>query len=220
MIDDASSDHLPPKQFYAPSLRASLNLSQLVTLPAHGECNKSFESDEEYFTWSLAPLAMGSTAGSALVTHHAGKFRGGRSQGLGRTVLREFEKQPSGLHLPPGLIIKRVQGERISRVVWKLTRGLYFHEASSVLTEDTPRTIEFVEPERARETAGRNAVWEAVKAHSPRGSYGGVFEYKYLVGDAEPGRLHCWGMLLWDKVMIFVAHHDPVVANRESAEAV
>ena len=80
--------------------------------------------------------------------------------------------------------------------------------------------MEFVEPERARETAGRNAVWEAVKAQSPRGSYGGVFEYKYLVGDAGPGRLHCWGMLLWDKVMIFVAHHDPVVANGESEEAV
>jgi len=219
LIDDWSSDHLPPKQFYAPVLRVGLNLSRLVTLPAHGKCNKAFESDEEYFAWSVAPLATGSAAGTALVSHHAAKFRGGRSQGLGHTVLREFEVQPSGLHLPQGLVIKRVQGQRISRVVWKLTRGLYFHETSSVLGTSTPHTMEIVEPERARQVAGQNAVWEAVKAQPPRGSYGGVFEYKYLEGDAEPGRLHCWGMLLWDNVMIFVAHHDSVSASA-SAEVV
>jgi hypothetical protein len=48
LIEDRSSDHLPPKQFFA-----------------HGECKKSFERDEEYFTWSVVPLAIGSTAGNA-----------------------------------------------------------------------------------------------------------------------------------------------------------
>jgi len=33
---DRSVDHIPPKQFYASSLRSTLNLSQLVTLPTHG----------------------------------------------------------------------------------------------------------------------------------------------------------------------------------------
>ncbi len=165
---------MPPRSEQSSTCLVWLRCLLMVSATSHLRATKS------YFTWSLAPLAMASTAGSALVSHHADKFRGGRSQGLGRAVLREFEKQPSGLHLPPGLVIKRVQGERISRVVWKLTRGLYFHETSGVLAKDTPWTMEFVEPETARETAGRNAVWEAVKAQSSRGSYGGVFEYRTM----------------------------------------
>ena len=56
---------------------------------------------------------------------------------LYQAVRREFEKQPSGLHLPGGRVVKRFQGERVNRVVWKLVRGLYFHEMSSVLPDDT-----------------------------------------------------------------------------------
>jgi hypothetical protein len=212
---DSSVDHIPPKQFYAPELRARHNLSRLLTLPAHGACNKAFQSDEEYFAWSLGPLAAGTVAADALVRYQTAKFRAGGSQGLGRTVLSEFETRPSGLHLPPGVVVKRVQGERLVRVAWKIVRGLYHHENASSLPDDTPKTMEFVEPERARQLAGTNAVWELVKAQDPRGSYGGIFEYKYLARDIEPGRLHCWGMLFWNKIMVFVAHHDPSIEGAQ-----
>ena len=58
-----------------------------------------------------------------------------------------------------------------------------------------------------------------VKGQEARGSYGGVFEYKYLVRNiSEHGdRLHCWGMLLWDKIMIFVAHHHPKAPSQQGA---
>ena len=134
-------------------------------------------------------------------------------------VLHEFDKFPSGLHLPAGRVIKRFDGERVGRVVWKLVRGLYFYETKSVLGEDTRHTTEIIEPERGRETAGVNPVWEIVKGQESRGSYGGVFEYKYLVRDiSERGdRLHCWGMLLWDKIMIFVAHPHPKAPSQQGA---
>ena len=47
---------MPAKQFFAPRLRVSENLSQLVTVPAHRACNKAYEKDEEYFAWALVPL--------------------------------------------------------------------------------------------------------------------------------------------------------------------
>ena len=56
-------------------------------------------------------------------------------------------------------------------------------------------------------------MWEEVKAQDPRGSYGGVFEYKYLLGDVDGKKLHVWGMIVWDKIMIFVGHHDPSEAS-------
>lgn len=208
LTNDVSADHLPPKQFYAPSLRSQLNLSSLITLPAHGVCNKSYEKDEEYFTWSLAPLVAGSIAGTALINHHGRKFSRQKSKRLGEMILREFEPRPSGLQLPGRMVVKRSQGARIQRVVWKLARGLFFFETSRVLQENTPWTMQLVGPSMVR-TQPRNAVWETVKAQTPRGSYGGVFEYKYLYGAADQGSLHCWGMLLWDRIMVFVGHQDP-----------
>ena len=72
---------------------------------------------------------------------------------------------------------------------------------------------EIVEPERARELAGTDPLWEKVKAQDPRGSYGGVFEYKYVLVSLEDKKLHCWGMIIWDKIMVFIAHHDPQSAT-------
>lgn len=217
LIDDASADHLPPKQLYAPNLRSQLNLSGLITLPAHGACNKAYEMDEEYFTWSLAPLAAGSIASNELINYHGQKFRRANSKKLGEMILREFEPRPSGLYLPGRMVVKRSQTTRIRRIVWKLARGLFFFETAHVLPEGTPWTMELIEPAKAR-TQPQNAVWEAVKGQAARGSYGGVFEYKYLYGAADEGPMHCWGMLLWDRVMIFVGHHDPDYQN--SVEAV
>jgi len=207
--EDLSADHVPPKQFFAPSVRAAYNLSRLVTLPAHGACNKSFESDEQYFAWSMAALCLGSTAADALVRDQGKKFRAGSGVGLGRKVLAEFVRQPSGLHLPGDRVIKRSEGERVGRVIWKLIRGFYFAETGIVLPETTPYTYEVVEPDRAAQHAGSSALWEQVKAQAPRGTYGGVFEHKYFAGEADGSRMHLWGMLLWDKLMIFAAHHDP-----------
>ena len=203
-------DHLPPRQFYAEELRQRINLSQLVTIPAHGVCNRSFERDEEYFTWSLSPLAVGSTAGDALARDRVQKLkRRSRLVRLYEMVRREFDKFPSGLRLPGGRVVKRFDGARVNRVAWKLVRGLYFHQTASVLPEDTPFTTEIIEPERARETTGRNPLWEKVKSQPPCGSYGGVFDSKYFVGEVDGKKLHSWGMILWDKIMIFIAHHDP-----------
>ena len=207
---DHSMDHVPPKQFYAEELRLRINLSQLVTIPAHGACNRAYEKDEEYFTWSLSPLAVGSTAGDALARDRVQKLkRRNRLARLYEMVRREFDRFPSGLHLPGGRVVKHFDGGRVNRIVWKLARGLYFHHNDSVLPDDTPFTTELIEPERARETAGTNALWERVKSQPPCGSYGGVFEYKYFVATIDDKTLHSWGMLLWDKIMVFVAHHDP-----------
>ena len=174
-----------------------------------GRSNRAFEKDEEYFTWSLSPLAVGSVAGDALARERAEKLGKGRSVPLFHAVRQEFDKNPSGLHLPGGRVVKRFEGERVNRVAWKLVRGMYFHETSNVLPDDTPFTTEIIEPERARELAGSNPLWENVRAQNPRGSYGGVFEYKYFFGETDGKGLHSWGMILWDKIMIFIAHHDP-----------
>lgn len=47
----------------------------------------------------------------------------GRNRLLALKTLREFDDRPSGLYLPHGQTTKRVETERIERVLWKLVRG-------------------------------------------------------------------------------------------------
>jgi hypothetical protein len=56
---------------------------------------------------------------------------------------------------------------------------------------------------------GENPAWEVVKAQDPKGKYGGVFEYKYLSSEVDGEPLHTWGLLVWNRLMFFVAHHQP-----------
>lgn len=213
---DRSDDHVPPKQFFPESIRAQVNLNRLITIPAHRTCNEGFGKDEEYFTWTLGSIAMSSPTGRALVDDNARTFRSGKAVGLGLKTLREFEERPSGLHLPHGLVVKRVEGARLVRVVWKVVRGLYFIETSNVLSEATRRKIDIIEPVRAPQSQD-NPIWEAVKAKPSKGVYPGIFDYKYLDVSKEGLRLHIWGLLLWDQVMIFIAHHHPASTHDAAA---
>ena len=58
-----------------------------------------------------------------------------------RKVLNEFERQPSGLILPPNIVLKRFEGDRIARVIWKIVRGLYFYHFGVFVAEDAPRQL-------------------------------------------------------------------------------
>lgn len=211
IISDESADHVPPKQFFAKSLRETHNTSQFRTLPTHAACNRAYAADEEYFVWSLAPLALDSYTGGALARSNADKFKSGKSQGLGTLTLKEFERRPSGLHLPADLVVKRVDPDRVRRVVWKLVRGLYALEHGAVLPDDTPFMAESFEPMYGSRST-ENPVWEIVKAEPSKGTYGAVFDYKYKIVEVDDLALHVWGMLCWDRIMFFVAHHPPTAA--------
>ena len=180
-----------------------------MTLPTHRSCNESFGRDEEYVINTLAPLAIGSVAANALFQHIADRIQSGKAIGLSKKILQSFDKRPSGLYLPDGLVLMRVEGARISRVVWKIVRGLYKHEYGSVLPETTKYFVEIKEPMNKAPSINDD-LWEVVKTQQSKGPYQGVFAYKHLRAEADGLVLYLWGMLWWDRLMVFVAHHDPM----------
>ena len=191
--DDRGDDHFPPKQFFARPIRKRRS-PRLLTLPAHKECNKSFQHDEDYFVSSLVPLAVKSVAGEAVVREHARRFKKGKSVGLTAKVLGEFEKEPSGILLPDHLIAKRIEGERIRRISWKLTRGIHFLEVDEILPELTPNRMRLAGPGDLPPEH-----FSIINNASPKGEYPGVFAYKNI-WDAE-GRIGLVGMLIWDSLI-------------------
>ena len=196
-IDD---DHVPPKQFYAKSIRKMHN-PNLFTLPTHTSCNKSYQMDEDYFVQSLAPLAIGSYSGTSIWKDISQRMKRPESQKINMMILKEFDQR---IILPNNKIIKRFDGKRSRRIIWKITRGLFFKETGRFLPENTPRLFKFISVD---EKPPPEFLYY-ISTSPSRGQYPGVFDYKY-VDLPEYNNFHYWGILFWEKLIVIVAFHDP-----------
>ena len=94
----------------------------------------------------------------------------------------------------------KVEGYRIERIIWKITRGLYFHEYNELLPENTIHIIEFYDQyHKPREE------FNFVRDTESRGKYPGVFDYKILDTD----KYIMWGLLFWDYYIAFIINEKP-----------
>ena len=143
LFEPLSRDHVPPRQLYADGIRKKHH-PNLLTIPVHDSCNRGYQFDEDYFVNTLVPYARGSYSGDALLQEIFQKYDAGEKRALVHKVHEEFERRPSGLILPPGFVAKRIDGNRVRRVAWKIIRGLYFHSLNEPLPEDTPNGLKVV----------------------------------------------------------------------------
>jgi hypothetical protein len=140
-------DHVPMQQLYAPEVRKT-HSPNLLTIPVHDKCNKSYQRDEDYFVTALMPHSRGSYAGDAIYKRALERYRGGEKVGLVRRVLADFDPRPSGLVLPGNQVLQRLDGNRIKRVAWKIVRGLYFHHQNKFLLEDLVTAVTLTSPDQ------------------------------------------------------------------------
>ncbi|MDD5686249.1 MAG: hypothetical protein PHE88_00250 [Elusimicrobia bacterium] len=195
-------DHVPPKQFYATRVRKK-DSPNLFTLPVHRKCHEPYQIDEDYFVHSIAPLTMESDTGSEIWKDIVCRRKRPAGSRLHKMVFKEFETRPSGLILPYNKVLKRFNGERVWRVVWKITRGLFFKECGQFLPDRTPR-INKIYSEGQRP----DLEFEYIRNISSKGQYPAVFDYKYII-IPELNKFHFWGMLFWDKLIMQIGFHDP-----------
>lgn len=201
---DSSDDHVPPKQFFVEKLRKQHN-PNLLTLPTHRICNESYKHDEDYFVFSLMPFARGSYAGDPLrkrildaCTRHPQQAK------LLDKVINEFDRRPSGLILPPRTVLKRFEGKRISRVVWKIVRGLYFFHFGVFIPEDSPTNCEIIPTDEKPP----DHFFRLLDGPS-HGKYPGVFDYAFK-SYPEVHNANYWAMLLWDRIIVIFRFQFPV----------
>ena len=195
-------DHVPMRQIHAPDVRRTHNL-QLLTIPVHGHCNKQFQRDEDYFVHTIMPFARGSYAGDAIYQRTLEQFRNGRNSGLVHRVLQEFEPRPSGLVLPVNKVVKRLDGARISRVAWKIVRGLYFHHNNAVLPATAALWVSLTPPGDVPPEHFLHFV--GLPDNPSHGRYPGIFDYKFQMFPEG----HYWALLFWDRIIMTVIFHDP-----------
>ncbi len=198
----SSKDHVPPKQFYSTRIRSENELN-LLTLQAHPACNLSYQHDEDYFAYSIGQLVPKTFSGHSLLLDVGDRLQAGKQKLLFEKVRQEWDRRPAGLILPPGKTAKRIEGERIGRIAWKITRGLFFNETKTYLPEDTPRHVKMLLPDEVP------PPWLGVLATEPdRGKYPGIFNYRYCqIPEADDAWV--WANLFWDAVLICYLFDDP-----------
>lgn len=208
-----SKDHVPPKQLWSPEIRRAHDVSKLVTLPTHPDCNGAYKLDEEYAVQFLAGAAYdASPTARSVMRHRFDKAARGDSLGLHRTFVNALQERPGGLYLPGGKVHARFDGQRVKRVVWKIVRGLWHLEHATVLPESTGFLYDIREPENDKRPEYEE-FWNLVRAQPSRGEYQAVFAHKYLryIDPATDNDrcLHGWAMLLWDAVIVYCFHFEP-----------
>lgn len=210
-----TKDHCPPRALFAPDIRKQHNPSQFITFPVHRHCNESYSLDEEYFIATMVPFAPGSVAGNPIFK----KFRADaredkRKRSLAEKILREFEPRPSGLHFPPGLVAKRQEGDRITRVAGKIVRGLYYHHHGAILPKAINIGCEMTPPNQR--PPEHFLCVSSLDDDETHGRYGSVFDYRFRVFETDLGKLNYWTFLIWDRIIMTLYFHDPWTCQCES----
>jgi hypothetical protein len=203
--DPISKDHIPPKLFFARSVRQRYNLDKLLTAKVHHECNGSHRMDEEYLVYTLMPYIRKSEAGLALYNQILSEYRQGRNVPLVKQVFAEFDHRPSGLVLPFGQVLHRRDGERIRRVAYKVVRGLHFHRTGKVLRRDLSVACTVTTPDDEKPPE-HFIAFRDMPENPVLGHYPGVFAYRSQFFRENNG--HYWALLLWDRIIVTVAFID------------
>jgi len=207
--NNISKDHVPPRQFYPSSIREKYN-PNLFTLSTHSSCNKLYEKDEVYFVQSLGPLANTSYAGKELWKDISKQIHRPESRGLTQKILNEFEQRPSGIILPPGMVGKKFDVNRIERVIWKITRGLFFKENKQFLSENMKKRIWI-----SYKGEGLSPFFPHVRDTPSRGDYPDIFDYKYLI---KADSLNLWAMLFWETFTAEILFKYPTIVSKKIYE--
>jgi hypothetical protein len=202
LTEPISDDHVPPKQIFARSIR-KVHPTNLLKIPVHSVCNRAYQLDEDYFLNTLAPFALGSYSGNAVLIDVVEKFHRGEKVPLVKKVLAEFDLRPSGLIIP-GKVVKRFDGKRLRRIVLKIIRGLFFHHYGKYLPEELTADVQIIPPDERPPDHFSVALGDKPE----HGRHVGVFAYKYAKFP-EVNDFHYWGMLLWDQIIIIAMFHDP-----------
>ena len=203
-------DHVPPRCFFPSLVMEELKPDRLWTLPTHVACNNAYKNDEEYFIETMRLRVRNSWAGGALQIDFMDRLsKRDESKRLFGKTYRELRWQPFATSSASGTDLVGIDHDeaRITRVFWKIVRGLFLREHGRRLPEEATKS--FVWLFSAEELPEEKWPWW--KAASGAGSYPYpmVFDYRFQLGkDTETGD-EVWALRLWDNLIWLVGFPAP-----------
>ena len=213
-----SKDHCPPLALFTSNIRRSHNLSQLITIPVHKDCNSSYQRDEEYFKAIMILFAPGSNVGDSVFDEFMDIFRiTKRKLSLTVRIIKEFASKINDDDIPAVIGENHEQDDRIIRVGWKIVRGLYYHHHGVILPESLHVRCSITVPDHPPPNHFLYVV--SLDDDKTYGQYPSVFDYRFRVLELDSGKLNYWAFLIWDRITFTVNFHDPWSCQCENCTA-
>lgn len=187
---DLTDDHIPPRSLFGKG-----DQGDLITVPSCRLCNNGASKDDEYFRMMLVANAS-SRESKALSSAQDAVIRSierPQARGLAGLVAKSLQEvevaTKSGIYLGQTTMFK-FNPERISRVVQRITRGLYWHETGIALAPHVPiRDIAGWGFPGVPSDAQRLLAEAAAMAPKIRVVGGGDFKYSCMIDGDESGWL-------------------------------
>jgi hypothetical protein len=163
-LRELTSDHVPPRCLFSKPRPA------LVTVPCCRDCNREFGKYDEYFRLAI-------TTGidrEAFPKENADSVRAinnlnrPESQGFARRMLKDYLPNPSRL---------TIDKDRIEIVLYRITRGLFFHHRQVRMAGPIAFAFRMVDEQLKLNEGGRERINRLSESMTTVGP--GVFRYSF-----------------------------------------
>lgn len=194
-----TKDHVSPKALFAPPR------PHLITVPACPDCHKKADGDDEYF---VSRISLQHTTGQNPDAADArGRFdcslkkpdKRGWRRAFYDTVKQVHVRTPAGIYLGKTSAFD-VDLDRITRVVARIVRGLYYHQLGNRLSTETEVDVFAVDGLADLDEDGRKALaFASLVMTAPEQLVGGrqTFWYQFLAVPEEP-EATAWFLTFYD----------------------
>ena len=198
-----TSDHVPPRCIFTIP-----RPSNLITVPSCSRCNKGASKDDEYFKYVIS---MSDATGD---NFQAGIVRDSSMRSLKRPAAAGYRKailektRPVEVRSPQGIFVGtklgyEVRFDRLFRVLERIVKGLFFHEAGYPLSLDYRPLI------HSRDTIAdlsldfqgemqRNIISPLWNRDSKEIGTD-TFQYRFQLFDEDP-HLSAWGLTFFGSI--------------------
>lgn len=114
------------------------------------------------------------------------------------------DRTKTGLFYPNDKLVKKVDLTRIKNIIWKIVRGIYFHEKETVLPNHAKNYIRIMDPQQ-NHPKEVSKIFEKVKSQKDKGKYKRLFAYKIL--ESSPIGTYAIRLLFWSQIMFLIIFH-------------
>ena len=202
--DEWNTDHVPPKRFFARSVRRALN-PILDGLPTHTACNTSMKTDEEYFVESMIPTMAGSTSGRAVLFD----IRRSREQQHNLGLTRLVESQKGRVRSADGSLVIHFDQERMRRAMWKLIRGVHFLWFGEFLPEETHGKVRLFTIRGDLRRLQEDPTMQLLATQPSKANYPDVFDVRFYRAKEADWHASAYGLVMWNSLVMLATFHDP-----------
>lgn len=204
-----SKDHIPPKNIFLPENRNKGH--DLITVPAHIKCNKSFEKDDENFQFFLTiPGFWNDQKARDLWEKKVFK-------GLSRPETTGYREYINSLMEPIQIVnekreiiadtaLVKIDSDRVNRVLERIARGLYYYENQTILPLDHIIEPMFLKPEF------HSMRYEIVKTNEHKSFGANTFQYWWNYATDQKDTCVFWFRFFYNVNMVVFCF------NKESYE--